>query len=99
MNQRLLIEIIIIKKRMVPIQFPGNLFQRRRNPFNNTFKGHWLPLYLFVMGILLSFPNALGVILIPGGDCLRLYSLMSTILKTLSISAFPMAWLLISPLS
>jgi len=35
------------------------------------------------MGSRLSFPSALGVILTPGGDWRRLYSLASTILSTL----------------
>ncbi len=39
-------------------------------------------LYLFVMGILLSFPKDFGVIFIPGGACLLLYSFLSTILIT-----------------
>jgi CheY-like chemotaxis protein len=64
-------------------------------------EGYCPPLYLFVIGILLSFPNAFGVILMPGGDCLRLYSLPSTILRTRSISFFVMGRLTISstPLS
>jgi len=41
-----------------------------------------------VIGILLSFPNALGVILMPGGDWRRLYSLLSTREITLRTS-FP----------
>src|SRR5690606_20448670 len=49
--------------------------------------GQWVSRQRFVMGSRRSRPNALNVIFVPGGYCLRLYSALSTMRTTLSITS------------